>query len=52
MESSKKYTCEICNRSFSRSSNLKIHTKTKHEHVSLDFSCYLCRKTLKTKKII
>ena len=50
MESSKKYTCEICNRSFSRSSNLKIHTKTKHEHVSLDFSCYLCRKNFKDQE--
>ena len=48
----KKFPCETCNRLFSRSSNLKIHKKTKHEHVSLNFSCYLCRKTLKIKKII
>ena len=50
MDITKKYSCEICNRSFSRSSNLKIHRKTKHEHVSLDFSCYLCRKNFKDQE--
>ena len=43
----RKFTCEICSRSFSRSFNLKIHTKTKHEHVSLNFSCHLCRKNFR-----
>ena len=47
MESVEKFQCEICNTHFTRSNNLKKHIKTKHEHVSLDFSCYLCRKNFK-----
>ena len=43
----RKFTSEICSRSFSRSSNLKIHKKTKHEHVSLNFSCHLWRKNFR-----
>ena len=47
MENIEKFKCEICNRSFSRKYNLRTHIKTKHEHISLDFSCYLCRKHFK-----
>ena len=47
MENIEKFKCEICNRSFSRKYNLRTHIKTKHEHISLDFSCYLCRKNFK-----
>lgn len=44
MDTDKKFRCEICSRKFTRSSNLKTHIKTKHDNVSLSFSCYLCRK--------
>ena len=44
MDTNKKFRCEICSRKFTRSSNLKTHIKTKHDNVSLSFSCYLCRK--------
>ena len=47
MENIEKIKCEICNRNFSRKYNLRTHIKTKHEHISLDFSCYLCRKNFK-----
>lgn len=50
MESNKKHTCEICERKFTRSSNLKTHIKTKHDKVSLDFSCYLCRENFKNQE--
>ena len=50
MESNKKHTCEICDRKFTRSSNLKTHIKTKHDKVSLDFSCYLCRENFKNQE--
>lgn len=44
MDTDKTFRCEICSRKFTRSSNLKTHIKTKHDNVSLSFSCYLCRK--------
>ena len=44
MENIKRNKCEICNRNFTRKYNLRTHIKTKHEHISLDFSCYLCQK--------
>ena len=44
MDTNKKFRWEICSRNFTRSSNLKTHIKTKHDNVSLSFSCYLCRK--------
>ena len=44
MDTDKRFRCEICSRKFTRSSNLKTHIKTKHDNVSLSFSCYLCRK--------
>ena len=47
MENIEKFKCEICTRSFSRKYNLRTHIKTKHEYISLDFSCYLCRKNFK-----
>ena len=47
MDGNKKHICEICSRTFTRSSNLKTHIKTKHENVSLDYSCYICRKNFK-----
>ena len=47
MENVKKFQCEICNRNFTRSNNLKKHIKTKHEHVTCTYSCYLCRKNFK-----
>jgi len=44
MDTDKRFRCEIGSRKFTRSSNLKTHIKTKHDNVSLSFSCYLCRK--------
>ena len=44
MDTDKRFRCEICSRQFTRSNNLKTHSKTKHDNVSLSFSCYLCRK--------
>ena len=44
MDTDKRFRCEICSRKFTRSSNLKTHIKTKHDNISLSFSCYLCRK--------
>ena len=44
MDTDKRFRCEICSRQFTRSINLKTHIKTKHDNVSLSFSCYLCRK--------
>ena len=44
MDTDKRFRCEICSRKFTRSNNLKTHIKTKHDNVSLSFSCYLCRK--------
>ena len=46
----KKHSCEICNRKFTRSSNLKVHIKTKHDKVSSNFSCFLCRKNFKKQE--
>ena len=44
MEVDNRHRCQLCNRRFTRSNNLKNHIKTKHDKVSLSFSCYLCRK--------
>ena len=44
MDTDKRFRCEICSRQFTRANNLKTHIKTKHDNVSLSFSCYLCRK--------
>ena len=46
----KKHICKICNRKFTRSSNLNTHIKTKHDNVSLSFSCYLCRKNFRKQE--
>ena len=47
MEVDNRHRCQLCNRRFTRSNNLKVHIKTKHDKVSLSFSCYLCRKNFK-----
>ena len=47
MEVDIRHRCQLCNRRFTRSNNLKNHIKTKHDKVSLSFSCYLCRKNFK-----
>ena len=47
MEVDNRHRCQLCNRRFTRSNNLKNHIKTKHDKVSLSFSCYLCRKFFK-----
>ena len=44
MEVDNRHRCQLCNRRFTRSNNLKNHIKTKHGKVNLSFSCYLCRK--------
>ena len=46
----KKHICKICNRKFTRGSNLNTHIKTKHNNVSLTFSCYLCRKNFRKQE--
>ena len=46
----KKHICKICNRKFTRVSNLNTHIKTKHNNVSLTFSCYLCRKNFRNQE--
>lgn len=46
----KKHICKICNRKFTRCSNLNTHIKTKHDNVSLSFSCYLCRKNFRKQE--
>ena len=50
MENTKKFNCKICDRNFTRSGNLKLHVATKHNKVSLDFSCYLCRKNFRKQE--
>ena len=47
MEVDNRHRCQLCNRRFTRSNNLKNHIKTKHDKFSLSFSCYLCRKFFK-----
>ena len=47
MEVDNRHRCQLCNRRFTRSNNLKNHIKTKHDKVSLSFSCYLCRNFFK-----
>ena len=47
MEVDNRIRCQLCNRRFTKSNNLKNHIKTKHDKVSLSFSCYLCRKNFK-----
>ena len=49
MESNKKHVCSVCNQKFSRKSGLKRHMSVKHEYLSLNYSCYLCRKNFKTQ---
>ena len=44
MEVDNRHRCQVCNRRFTRSYNLKKHIQIKHDKVSLSFSCYLCRK--------
>ena len=46
----KKHICKICNRKFTRGSNLNTHIKTKHKNVSLTLSCYLCRKNFRNQE--
>ena len=46
----KKHICKICNRKFTRGSNLNTHINTKHNNVSLTFSCYLCRKNFRKQE--
>ena len=46
----KKHICKICNRKFTRGSNFNTHIKTKHDNVSLSFSCYLCRKNFRKQE--
>ena len=45
-----KHICKICNRKFTRVSNLNTHINTKHNNVSLTFSCYLCRKNFRKQE--
>ena len=46
----KKHICKICNRKFTRGSKLNTHIKTKHDNVTLSFSCYLCRKNFRKQE--
>lgn len=50
MDSDKKYSCEVCTQNFTRKNNLNRHKKSKHEHISLDFSCYICKKSFKNQE--
>ena len=47
MEVDNRHRCQLYNIRFTRSNNLRRHIKTKHDKVSLSFSCYLCRKNFK-----
>ena len=47
MEVDNRHRCQVCNRRFTRSYNLKKHIQIKHDKVSLSFSCYLCRKNFR-----
>ena len=49
MEIQKNHMCDICGQKFTRASNLKTHIKVKHELVSLNFSCYLCKQHFKNQ---
>ena len=49
MEIEKKHVCSICKQKFTRKSNLKSHTKVKHDLISLKFSCYLCKRNFKNQ---
>ena len=48
----KRFKCTVpnCSAKFTRSTNLKKHIKVKHEHISLSFYCYLCRKNFKSQE--
>ena len=49
-ETKKKYQCKVCSKRFSRSSELRDHTYTKHLGCSYD--CTDCLKTYATKKAL
>ena len=42
-----KYSCDVCNESFSDQKNLKRHKRQSHEENS--FTCEKCKKTLSRK---
>ena len=50
MEDVKTFSCDIYNRTFTRSNNFKKDIKIKHDHISLDFSWYLQRKNFKDQE--
>ena len=41
MESTKKYVCDICNKTFTRKNNLKNHNNVKHELDNLEMKIKL-----------
>lgn len=47
----KNHVCELCRQKFTRRYNLKNHIKIKHELVSMDYSCYLCKTNFKNQDI-
>ena len=47
MEVDKGHRCEVCNKKFTRSNNLKNPIQANYDKISLRFSCYLCRNIFK-----